>query len=939
MKKRWVFLPLFLLCCLLCAIVFYQSGGEADPSVSSLVELSTTEEPTSEVGISAVEKKYLALISRARIAAAGIVEPVELPDSFSIAAKAEEEEEESIVSSLAAGASSLGLEEVKDLCTDTEAAINNTIAWMKQDSAYVLNEDILAAAGSGDVEWLAMALGRYGYPDQYDAYLEALETYVTQEYAANGYLHRVKTTEWHRVTFAVLGLGGDPTAFGTNAAGSIINLIADGAYDCIPTTLWGQGINGAIYGLLVVDSLDYEIPAGAKYQRDDIIDYILVRQKDDGGFALSGTTSDPDITAMALQSLAPYVGSETVYGNGKTVGTVVEEALAWLSSVQKEEGDFDSWGYLNSESTSQTIMALCCLGIDPDTDERFIKNGNSLMDGLMKYYNTEDGGFVHSFTVDPENPTAVAGESNEMATEQARRALIAYYRLVNGYNSLYDFTEEADRTATELNAIIRNIAGLPNTATLADEAEIIAVARSFNLLNDSDKAKINNQDRLETILAQLDALKNGDDDDDDDPQDGEISAAAAALDKEIGEKIYPVNITLNDASLVTGLWERYQALSDTDKSGMENGADLVLAKKIIDGLKNNIVIKEVFDLIAGNDIDYKITGIIDDKYEYTITFNGMEISEPKDFDARILFTAAKAERIALRASDATYIQFVHQGTFPGKADVSLSVKAKDGTYMLYYYDATADDFEFIKRVTITGSGLSFSANRGGDYFLTAKTVSKNLRSYSSADFTGGIVPASVFEEIMGENVNLVLEGETEDGIAYKITFNGKDIKNPMDFNMNLSFVSEAEEYILQLAENPFIIHFEHEGEMPGEAMVELTKVTLDDGGFLLFYYNAEEMKAEYEQKVEVATGETRFILTHCSDFFIATRAKAGSLLDQEEAVSDTALATAPNASHLPWIIGGGILLLIVAMTIVVLWQKKRRTKKRKGEMQNDQIGE
>ncbi len=410
----------------------------------------------------------------------------------------------------AAQSAVMALNPVDDLSEDTEAAIENTILWVRGDGDYAINELLLQSAGYTGGDWLAIALGRYGYPDDYDAFLEALDDHVSTLYQEEGKLDRNKATEWHRISLAILALGGDPTAFGTDGSGNAINLIADGTYEPLTPSLWTQGINGAIFGLITLDTMEYAVPALAEFQRDEIIAEILSRQMDDGGFAMSTDTteaSDPDITAMTLQSLAPYVDSETLY-DGETVGAVVAEAVAWLSEAQEAGGDFQSWGYLNSESVSQTIVALCSLGINPDTDARFIKNGNSLMDGLMKYYNSEDGGFIHSFTFDPDNPDVAEGESNYMATDQARLALIAYYRLANGYNAFYDYTEEPDRTADEISALIAEVNALPANITLNDEKAVNAAVRKYRLFNSEDQAKVTNSAKLTAALDEIDNLKN-----------------------------------------------------------------------------------------------------------------------------------------------------------------------------------------------------------------------------------------------------------------------------------------------------------------------------------------------------------------------------------------------------------------------------------------------
>ena len=232
--------------------------------------------------------------------------------------------------------------------------------------------------------------------------------------------------------------------------------MADGTYNRGKTASLGrQGINGWIWGLIALDSRSWEVPKDAYYTRDDIILQILSAQLENGGFALTGEAADPDITAMALQALAPYYNSEKVYtlpgGEKKiTVKKAAEAALECLSGLQSAQGDFFSWGTQNSESCSQVIIALCALGIDPLCDERFIKNGVTLWDGLMRY-RREDGGFIHSFSYDSDNPASRPDASNSMAGEQALLALCALIRQKKGMRALYDFLP--DFTAEQAAAI------------------------------------------------------------------------------------------------------------------------------------------------------------------------------------------------------------------------------------------------------------------------------------------------------------------------------------------------------------------------------------------------------------------------------------------------------------------------------------------------------
>ena len=86
--------------------------------------------------------------------------------------------------------------------------------------------------------------------------------------------------------------------------------------------------------------------------------------------------ADSDMTGMALQSLAPY------YSRDPAVQEAVDRAIARLSQMQNDDGGYSSWGTANSESIAQVVVALTALGIDPATDARFVKNGNSAIDAL-----------------------------------------------------------------------------------------------------------------------------------------------------------------------------------------------------------------------------------------------------------------------------------------------------------------------------------------------------------------------------------------------------------------------------------------------------------------------------------------------------------------------------------------------------------------------------
>lgn len=75
------------------------------------------------------------------------------------------------------------------------------------------------------------------------------------------------------------------------------------------------------------------------------------------------------------------------------------------------------------------ITGLSSLGINSLNDSRFIKNGNSLISGLLSYTLEDNSGFGY---IDN-------SELNKLATEQGFRALISYVGLDSyGAYNIYD---------------------------------------------------------------------------------------------------------------------------------------------------------------------------------------------------------------------------------------------------------------------------------------------------------------------------------------------------------------------------------------------------------------------------------------------------------------------------------------------------------------------
>ena len=291
------------------------------------------------------------------------------------------------------------------------------------DTIYKTTGDFMATLGTPTVnstggEWMVIGLARSGRTVPAGYYDNVVE-YVKAKADANERLHPTKVTDNARVILALTAIGKDVTNVGGH---NLLKGLDSMAY------VQAQDINGPIFTLIALDSHNY--PTMGDVTREKLIQVILDAQLNDGGWDLSAENADPDMTAMAIQALAPY------YKTNETVKAAVDKALEALSALQRTDGGFGSWDTVNSESCAQVIVALTALGIDPTADSRFVKNGHTVLDALAGFYVT-GGGFRH--TAD--------GERNDMATEQGYYALAAYYRFLNGQTSLYDMSDVTVQTA------------------------------------------------------------------------------------------------------------------------------------------------------------------------------------------------------------------------------------------------------------------------------------------------------------------------------------------------------------------------------------------------------------------------------------------------------------------------------------------------------------
>ncbi len=250
-------------------------------------------------------------------------------------------------------AASVSAHDIADGILNTEmqkAGVSDAQAWV----------DSLAGSVEDGREWYVFALATAGETLDFSAYAEALHAYLSEKHIANAVT---------RQKYAMVLL----------ACGYTSDFVEQTRND----SLGKLGLMSYIFGLHLANN--GQAPDGVSV--DEILDSLLALRRADGGFSVTGTTSAVDDTAMALQAMAPY------YGIREDVTTAIEEALTLLSEKQTENGGFLSYGTENPESIAQVMMALCALSLDPLTDARFIKNGHTMMDAMLRF--RVDGAFSH----------------------------------------------------------------------------------------------------------------------------------------------------------------------------------------------------------------------------------------------------------------------------------------------------------------------------------------------------------------------------------------------------------------------------------------------------------------------------------------------------------------------------------------------------------------
>ena len=343
------------------------------------------------------------------------------------------------------------------------------------------------AYGSQKGEWAVLAEARGGVKDTawYNTYLANIRAHVAD---VDGVLTNDGTyTEYSRLILALSALGEDAAAFqaGSKTYDLTAPLLELSSSSEVTYKVSEQGTNGTVFALIALDCRGYKKSQGAAV-REGLIAQLLKTQQN-GAWSISndGTGGvDKDMTAMAVQALAPY-------RDRADVAAAIDSAMSWLSEKFKESGDYGS-----SETAAQVIVALSALGRDADTDPDFVTaSGVSLLSNFLSYADSRTDGFRHKKT----------GTVNQMASEQAAYALVAYDRFKKAQNSLYDMTDVIEPTPATVQEVIDKINAI-GTVTERSYAAISEARSAYEALSAEDKAKVTNYDVLVAAETRYEEL-------------------------------------------------------------------------------------------------------------------------------------------------------------------------------------------------------------------------------------------------------------------------------------------------------------------------------------------------------------------------------------------------------------------------------------------------
>ena len=275
-----------------------------------------------------------------------------------------------------------------------EQEVSDGSLW-NEDSWMVTESDI--ASFARDI--LALEKANGGFSEEEKAQLSELMKNMMLTSKEYYYKKKSKTLSCGAVR-ALVALGMDPgnvegldylaplTSLDGREFPQLDDLLKD--VDAVDPNVWrARGIDAD----MLVDEyaaamIEYQMPNG---KFDDHYKYVL-KQGEDWQTSKFTNKDQVELNAGAVAALAPHTDKEYIAKS-------VESAIEYLSSVQLADGSFPGRdGLPDGAATLAVLDMMDAAGISLN-DERFVKNGNTVADGLKTFY--IDGlGFVTRTEVD-----------------------------------------------------------------------------------------------------------------------------------------------------------------------------------------------------------------------------------------------------------------------------------------------------------------------------------------------------------------------------------------------------------------------------------------------------------------------------------------------------------------------------------------------------------
>ena len=357
---------------------------------------------------------------------------------------------------------------------DIDACISDILFLKKKSNesisnGYLVNSNMMSRIFDSQDAKFIISMSQYGIEDNIDLYGRTLLSFLQDRYSSSQKLNDLKTASGAQIALALLACDYNPLYI-EDKSGNIYNFLADTIYERDSAFSLGKdGTEAYVWGLIALDAYDYGINDNIWKIRDGLISGIIQNQEADGTFITTTNLSPYYLTALTLTAISPYYQNDErkeaerqkrieertekdkkrlAEGKKATfeefekqyeleqeptlydmLDVCVEKCIDVLSNAQDKNGSYTDSGIDNVKVTSAVITALCTMGIDLTTDERFIKNNNNLMDGLLKL-KKNNGSFVSDKSSDIISDTT-----------DAFSALVAYSRFLNKKTPLYDFSE------------------------------------------------------------------------------------------------------------------------------------------------------------------------------------------------------------------------------------------------------------------------------------------------------------------------------------------------------------------------------------------------------------------------------------------------------------------------------------------------------------------